>query len=96
MVSLPRSALTQFCVDNHVQRLALFGSALTDRFRPDSDIDLLVEFDAGHVPGLGIVRMQRTLEELLGRTVDLRTPAELSPRFRDQVRQSARILYERT
>lgn len=81
---------------NHVRRLALFGSVLRDDFRPDSDVDVLVEFEPGHVPGLlRLAGMEHELSELFGgRRVDLRTPADLSRYFRDEVLSTARIQYD--
>jgi predicted nucleotidyltransferase len=89
-ITLPRAALAEFCRRNRISRLALFGSILGPDFGPDSDIDLLVEFEPGQGPSLfAMARMERELTELLGRQVDLRTPAELSRYFRDEVvRQS--------
>jgi len=86
-----------FCQRNHIRKLALFGSVLREDFRPDSDIDVLVEFEVAHVPGLlRIARMERELSELLGgRRVDLRTPEDLSRYFRDDVVASAEVLYAR-
>jgi uncharacterized protein len=94
-VSLPGPAIAGFCRANGIRRLAVFGSALRDDFRPDSDIDLLVEFEPGRVPGLfGVARMERELSALLGgRRVDLRTPADLSPYFRQQVMDEAVVQY---
>lgn len=71
----------------------LFGSVLRDDFTESSDIDILVEFQPGKPPGLAIVTMQDELAELCGRDVDLRTPAELSRYFRDQVMQEAMVIY---
>jgi uncharacterized protein len=90
-----RGPLAEFCRRNHIQRLAVFGSALGDQFRPDSDIDLLAEFEAGHVPGWDFFSMQDELSKLLGRKVDLNTPRFLSRYFRDQVQNEAVILYEK-
>ncbi|MFH1059895.1 MAG: nucleotidyltransferase family protein [Pseudomonadota bacterium] len=89
-ITLPRAALAEFCRRHHISRLALFGSILGPDFGPESDIDLLVEFEPGHGASLfAMARMERELTELLGRQVDLRTPAELSRYFRDEVvRQS--------
>lgn len=81
---------------NHVRKLSLFGSILTDRFRPDSDVDVLVEFEPGErITYLDLSRMERELSELLGRTVDLRTEAELSRYFRGRVVSEAAVQYER-
>src|SRR5438105_13942800 len=86
--------LAEFCHRHHVRRLSLFGSVLRDDFRPDSDVDVLVEFEPGRVVGLRIGQMEQELTEMLdGRTVDLRTPNELSRYFRDEVLREARILY---
>ena len=96
-VDLDGRALALFCRDNGIRRLAVFGSALGDDFRPDSDVDLLVEFEPGRTPGMmGLARMQRLLEALLGgtRTVDLRTYGDLSRYFRDEVRSSARPVFD--
>jgi predicted nucleotidyltransferase len=73
--------------------LAVFGSALREDFRPDSDLDLLVEFEPGHTPGLAFFGMEQELSELLGRKVDLNTPQFLSPYFRDKVLAEAEVQY---
>ena len=84
-----------FCKKHHIIKLALFGSILTDRFGPESDVDLLVEFDAGHVPGLmALVGMEEELSQQLGRKADLRTAQELSPSVREDILQNALTLYE--
>ena len=88
------AALTEFCRRNHIRRLALFGSVLREDFRGDSDVDVLVEFEPGHTPGLAFFRMQRELSELLGRKVDLNTAADLSPYFREEVLAEAEVLYD--
>src|SRR6266852_1106567 len=79
---------------NRIRKLALFGSVLTDRFRPESDVDVLVEFEEGARVGyIAMAGMEIELGERLGRKVDLRTPAELSRYFRDQVVESAEVQY---
>jgi predicted nucleotidyltransferase len=94
-VEIPREAIAAFCSRNHIRKLSLFGSILTDRFREDSDIDMLVEFEPGHGPGLiGFAGMEIELCELLGRKVDLRTPRDLSRHFREEVLASAVPQYE--
>lgn len=93
-IEIPRTALGEFCRRNHIRRLALFGSVLRDDFGPESDVDVLVEFEEGHVPGLRFFALQRELSELLGRPVDLHTPGFLSPYFRSQVLQEAEIQYD--
>lgn len=95
-ITIPQDTLAEFCQRNHIRKLSLFGSVLRDDFRPDSDVDVLVEFEPGHVPGfLGISFMQIELSNLLGREVDLRTPAELSRYFRHRVLDTAQVQYER-
>jgi len=95
MVALPFEVgkLTEFCRRNYINRLALFGSAIRDDFRPDSDIDVLVEFEPGHVPGLAFFGMQDELSTMLGRIVDLHTPRSLSRYFRAQVLNEAKTVY---
>jgi len=93
-VSIDRDALSAFCRRHHIMRLALFGSVLRDDFRPDSDVDVLVEFQAGHVPGLNFISIEREFSELLhGRRVDMVTPKFLNARIREQVLSSAEPLY---
>ncbi|MBS3734752.1 MAG: nucleotidyltransferase family protein [Phycisphaerae bacterium] len=88
-LNLPSAQLAAFCQRHHIRRLAIFGSALRADFGPDSDIDVLVEFEPGHTPGLGFFTVQRALSDLLGRTVDLHTPQFLSPAIREQVLAAA-------
>ena len=87
--------LSGFCRANHIKRLCLFGSHLKGTAGPDSDIDLLVEFEEGHEPGLiGVARLERELSAFFdGRPIDLRTPADLSRYFRDEVLASAEERY---
>jgi len=92
-VDLPREKIAEFCRRNHIRKLSLFGSVLRDDFGPDSDIDVLVEFEPGHVPGLGFFAMEIELSELLGQKVDLNTPQFLSRYFRDQALSEAEALY---
>jgi len=92
-IDFPRDRIADFCRRNHIRKLALFGSALREDFRPDSDIDILVEFEPGHVPGLRFFAMQAELSEILGRPVDLNTPQWLSPYFRDKVLKEQVPLY---
>jgi predicted nucleotidyltransferase len=92
---IPKDELAEFCRRNHIRRLSVFGSALRGQLGPDSDIDLLVEFEQGHVPGLfSIVRMEMELTEMLGRKADLRTPEDLSQYFRDEVVENAEVQYQ--
>ena len=93
-MSFDREAVAAFCRRNHIRRLALFGSVLREDFRPESDVDVLVEFDPAHVPGLRFVSIERELSELLGgRRVDLVTAKTLNHRIRDQILRSAQPLY---
>ena len=93
-IEVDRDRIAKFCRRNHIRRLALFGSVLRDDFGPDSDIDVLVEFEPGHVPGLAFFTMQCELSVLLGRRVDLNTSAFLSRHFRDQVSREAEVQYD--
>lgn len=87
-------AIADFCRRHHIRRLSLFGSALRGELRPDSDVDLLVEFEPGRSPGyFSLAAMERELAGIVGRAVDLRTAAELNLRFRDEVVRSAREIY---
>ena len=90
-ISIDRDSVTAFCRRHHIKRLALFGSVLRDDFRPDSDVDVLVEFQPGHVPGLDFVTIEREFSGLLqGRRVDMVTPKFLNPRIRDHVSDERR------
>lgn len=92
--AIPRERLADFCRRNHIRRLSLFGSVLRDDFKADSDIDVLVEFEPGHVPGLRFIRLQDELSTLFdGRPVDLVTPKFLNHRIRDEVLRTAQVQY---
>jgi len=88
-------ALAELCRRRYIRRLSLFGSTRKGSSRPDSDIDLLVEFETEKEPGLiGLARIERELSDLLGgRKVDLRTPGDLSRYFREEVERTALIQY---
>lgn len=91
---IDRDAIKAFCLRHHIARLALFGSVIRDDFNEDSDVDVLVEFQPGHVPGLNFVSMEREVSGLLqGRRVDLVTPKFLNVRIREQVLQEAEPIY---
>ena len=92
---LDKEKIARFCRRNHIRKLSLFGSVLRDDFRSESDIDVLVEFEAGHVPGFfRLFDMEEELSSLLeGRKVDLRTPEDLSRYFRDEVLAQSRVQY---
>ncbi|MFH1716267.1 MAG: nucleotidyltransferase family protein [Planctomycetota bacterium] len=91
---IPRDELAGFCKRNHIRKLSVFGSSIRGELQPDSDIDLLVEFEREHTPGLfTIVKMEMELTEMVGRKVDLRTAEDLSQYFRDEVVRNAKLQY---
>ncbi len=92
-IKLPREAVAQFCRRHRILRLSFFGSILRDDFRPDSDVDVLVEFEPGARTGLQFFEMERELSQLLGRNVDLNTPGFLSGQFRKDVLATAEVQY---
>lgn len=92
-IQFSKREVTSFCRRNRIRRLALFGSVLREDFRPDSDVDVLIEFEPGHTPGLRFFAMQEELSQILGRKVDLHTPKFLSRYFRDRVIQEAEVQY---
>ena len=95
-LAIPHTALVEFCQRNQIRKLSLFGSVLRDDFGPESDIDILVEFEAGtHIGYFALSRMQRELTKLLERKVDLLTPASISRYFREQVLRNAQTQYEK-
>ena len=95
-VQIDPQRIQDFCRRNHIRKLALFGSVLRDDFSPDSDVDVLVEFEPGHVPGLAFLAMEQELSALVGRKVDLNTRGFLSPYFRDRVLSEAAVQYGET
>lgn len=92
-IEIPQDRLAAFCRANGIRKLAIFGSILRDDFRPDSDVDVLVEFLPSVRVGLAFIRMQDELSAILGRKVDLHTPSCLSKYFRDEVLQEAKVQY---
>ncbi|MBI1940873.1 MAG: nucleotidyltransferase family protein [Acidobacteria bacterium] len=92
-IHVPKEKLTDFCRRYHIRKLAFFGSVLREDFVPTSDVDVLVEFEPGHVPGLGFFAMERELSELLGRPVDLNTPGFLSRAIREDALAEAEVQY---
>jgi len=94
-LSIPRERLASFCREHGIRRLAIFGSALRDDFRPDSDVDVLVEFEPERTPSLlGIARLERELSPFFGgRKVDLRTREDLSRYFRQKIIEEAEVQY---
>jgi predicted nucleotidyltransferase len=92
-IIIDREKISDFCRRHHIRKLALFGSVLREDFGPESDVDVLVEFEQGHVPGLAFFSMERELAEILNHKVDLNTPQFLSPYFRDRVLAEAEAQY---
>jgi hypothetical protein len=93
-IEIPENLIAEFCRKYYIRRLSLFGSILRDDFGPESDIDFLVEFEPGKVPGLlRMAGLEIELSSIIGRKVDLRTPAELSRYFREEVLKDARVQY---
>jgi len=93
-IAIDRERIADFCRRHHIAKLSLFGSVLRDDFTPESDVDVLVEFEPGHVPGLGLIRMERELSDVLGgRRVDLLTPKFINRRIRKRVMDEAEVQY---
>jgi predicted nucleotidyltransferase len=94
-ISIPQDEVADFCRRHHIRKLSFFGSVLRDDFGPDSDVDVLVEFEPDHVPGLiRLAGIEIELSQILGgRKVDMNTPQCLSRYFRDQVRAEAKVQY---
>jgi predicted nucleotidyltransferase len=92
-IAIDRQKVADFCRRNHIRKLALFGSVLRDDFRPDSDVDVLVEFEPGHVPGLRFFALESELSAIVGRKVDLNTAGFLSPYFRSRVLAESEVQY---
>ena len=93
-IDIPEKEIAEFCRRNRIKRLSLFGSVLRDDFTDESDVDVLVEFEEGHTPGLRFFTMQRELSDILGREVELHTKGFLSPNFRDDVIREAEVHYD--
>jgi len=93
---VPQKQVADFCRRNHIRSLSLFGSVLSEDFGPDSDVDVLVEFEPGHRVGLiRLAGMEIELSRILGRRIDMRTPADLSRYFRQEVLDVAEVQYAR-
>lgn len=92
-ILVDRQKIIELCDRHHIRRLAFFGSVLRNDFGPESDVDVLVEFEPGHVPGLAFFSIEEELSRIFGRKVDLNTPSFLSPYFRDQVLAEAEVQY---
>ena len=93
-IDIDKERIAEFCRQNRIRKLAFFGSVLRDDFRPDSDVDVLVEFEPEQEPGLlGMAGMEIELTSIIGRKVDLRTAEDLSRYFRDVVVATAQVQY---
>ena len=92
-LKVPKDKIEEFCRRHHIRKLAFFGSVLRPDFGPNSDVDVLVEFEPGHVPGLAFFSMEHELAEILRRKVDLNTPQFLSRYFREEVLAEAQVQY---
>ncbi|MCL5022551.1 MAG: nucleotidyltransferase family protein [Nitrospirae bacterium] len=93
-IEIPRERIAEFCGKHHIRKLSFFGSVISEHFAQDSDVDVLVEFEPGQVVGLiHLAGLELELSEILGRKVDMRTPADLSRYFRDEVLSSAEVQY---
>lgn len=90
---IDREAIADFCRRNHIRRLSLFGSVLTDEFRPDSDVDVLVEFEPGTRLGFNFFTIQDELSEILGRQADMGMPTDLSKYIREKVLANTLVIY---
>ena len=91
---IDKDMIADFCHRHHIKKLSLFGSVTGEDFGPESDVDVLVEFEPGHV--IGLIRLsaiESELSDLLGRKVDMRTPADLSRYFRQEVVEAAEVQY---
>jgi len=95
-IDISKETITHFCQQWHITKLSVFGSVLRDDFRPDSDVDVLVEFQPEHIPGfLKLHRIQEELSNLLGnRQIDLVTPKFLNHRIRDRILAEAEVCYD--
>jgi uncharacterized protein len=92
-IVIPKDRIAAFSQRHHIQKLAFFGSVLREDFRSNSDVDVLVEFEPGFVPGLEFFALENELSEILGRKVDLNTPGFLSKYFRDRALADAEVAY---
>ena len=97
-IDIPKNRIAEFCRRHHIRRMALFGSVLRDDFTPESDIDVLVEFEPGKTPGLAFITMQDELSEIFGQRVDMHTFSGIERSrnwlLREEIRNSAEIQYE--
>jgi hypothetical protein len=92
-IKVPREKIADFCQRHYIRKLAFFGSVLREDFRPESDVDVLVEFEPGHVPGFAFFAMQDELSKILGHKVDLNTAGFISKYFREEVQRESKVEY---
>ncbi|MFW6137046.1 MAG: nucleotidyltransferase family protein [Candidatus Aminicenantaceae bacterium] len=94
-ITIQKDKIAKFCKKHHINQLSIYGSALRDDFKPESDIDVLIEFDPNHVPSFfKLFEMEAELSVIFGgRKVDSRTPQDLSRYFRDKVMEEAESQY---
>lgn len=93
-IQINRKYIVAFCQRHHISKLAFFGSVLREDFRLDSDVDVLVEFEPEHIPGfIELMTMQREFSDIIQREADFRTREDLSPRFQQQVIETAEVAY---
>ena len=92
-IEIPHDEIADFCRSNHIRRMSLFGSVIRDDFTPESDVDILVEFQPGRTPGFAYFDMEWDLSRIIGRKVDLNTPSELSKYFRQEALTEAEEIY---
>ncbi len=90
---MPDAELGEFCRGHHIRKMALFGSVLRADFKPESDIDVLVEFEPGMKPGLGFFEIEIALSDRFKRKVNLNTPSSLSRYFRADILREAETIY---
>ena len=99
-IDIPKEEIAAFCRRNNIRRMALFGSVLRDDFTPESDVDVLVEFEPDQTPGLEFITMQNELSKILGRQVDLHTfkgiESSRNRLRREEILSSAEVQYEQT
>jgi predicted nucleotidyltransferase len=94
-LTIDKHSLADFCQRHHIRRLSVFGSALRNDFRPESDVDVLVEYEPEHAPGWEIVDMEEELGHLFGgRKIDMVNRKYLSPRLKERILATAVVQYE--
>jgi len=93
-ITIDKDRIEEFCVKHHITKFAFFGSVLTDHFRPDSDVDILFDYDPEHIPSLfEVAEMEEEMSLILGYKADMRTAQDLSRYFRDEVIRTALVQY---